>query len=96
MKYLFPLLLLALSAAPADAQRRVDQRQALEARREGRLLPLREIERRIVPTMGDAQYLGVDFDSVDVVYTLKFLRDGAVIWVVVDGQTGHVLRRLGQ
>lgn len=96
MKYLVPLAILALSAPPADAQRRGDQREAFEARRNGRLLPLPEIERRVVPGMRGAQYLGVDFDSATAIYTLKFLRDGVVIWVEVDGQTGQVIGRTGR
>jgi uncharacterized membrane protein YkoI len=97
MKFLVPILVLGLCAAPAaDAQRRGDQQRVLEARRTGRLLPLPEIERRVVPTMPGAQYLGVDFDSDAAVYTLKFLRDGNVIWVEVDGQTGQVIGRSGK
>ena len=97
MKFLVPLAILSVLAAPvADAQRRGDQRQAYERRRMGRLLPLPEIERRVVPTMRGSQYLGVDFDSEAVVYTLKFLRDGNVIWIEVDGQTGQVVGRSGR
>ena len=97
MKFVVPLLILGL-AAPSGvvAQRRGDQAVAREARRMGRLLPLPEIERRVVPTMRGSQYLGVDFDSDAVVYTLKFLRDGTVIWVEVDGQTGQVIGRSGR
>ena len=97
MKFLVPLAILGLATAPpADAQRRGDQRHAYEGRRAGRLLPLPEIERRVVPTMRGAQYLGVDFDADLVVYTLKFLRDGTVIWIEVDGQTGQVVGRSGR
>ncbi|WP_374944053.1 hypothetical protein [Sphingomonas sp.] len=96
MKYLVPLAILVLAAVPADAQRRGDQSRAFEARRTGRLLPLPEIERRVVPTMRGAQYIGFDFDSATAIYTLKFLRDGNVIWVEVDGQTGQVLGRTGR
>jgi uncharacterized membrane protein YkoI len=97
MKLFVPLAILGLVTAPAaDAQRRGDQARAYEGRRAGRLLPLPEIERRIVPTMRGAQYLGVDFDSDAVVYTLKFLRDGNVIWIEVDGQTGQVVGRSGR
>jgi uncharacterized membrane protein YkoI len=100
MKYRVPLATLALIAAfaPAsgDAQRRGDQHQAFEARRSGRLLPLPEIERKVVPSMRGAQYIGFDFDSSTAIYTLKFLRDGKVIWVEVDGQTGQVLGRTGR
>ena len=73
-----------------------DQDAALEARRDGRILPLREIERRVVPMMGGAKYIGFDFDSGSAVYTLKFLRDGSVIWVSVDGRSGQVIGRAGR
>ena len=73
-----------------------DQDAALEARRDGRILPLREIERRVVPMMGSAKYIGFDFDSGSAVYTLKFLRDGSVIWVSVDGRSGAVVGRAGR
>lgn len=97
MKLLLPLAILAASAtSAAEAQRRGDQREAYEGRRAGRLLPLSEIERRIVPTMRGAQYIGVDLDADLVVYTLKFLRDGTVIWIEVDGQTGQVVGRSGR
>ena len=70
--------------------------QAWEARREGRILPLKEIERRVVPTMPHAQYLGFDFDSGSGIYTLKFLRDGQVIWIDVDGRSGQIVGRTGR
>ncbi|MBW4330004.1 hypothetical protein KY084_03845 [Stakelama sp. CBK3Z-3] len=82
--------------APADAQsRHSDQNAAREARQAGRILPLREIQRRVLPQMPDAQYLGFDFEPPTATYTLKFLREGAVIWVDVDGRSGHILRRTG-
>jgi hypothetical protein len=87
---------LALLLAPVPDQRRADQMEATEARREGRILPLREIERRIVPTMPGAQYLGVEFDAGSGIYTLKFLRDGRVIWLDVDGRSGQVVGRMGR
>ena len=46
--------------------------------------------------MTGAQYIGVDFDPGSAVYTLKFLRGGAVIWVDVDGRSGQVLGRTGR
>ena len=82
-------------AAPMPEQVR-DGAVALQARRQGRLLPLPEIERRVVPTMRDAQYIGFDLEMPSGIYTLKFLRDGAVIWVDVDGRTGQVLGRTGR
>ena len=99
---MFALLALTLSApAPAAAmpadpcQQRGDQDRAFKARTEGRILPLPEIERRVVPMMRGAQYLGPDFDSERGIYTLKFLRDGTVIWVMVDARSGQVVGRTG-
>ncbi|MDH7972670.1 hypothetical protein QH494_10790 [Sphingomonas sp. AR_OL41] len=101
MKMLVPLLLTALAAtAPlvADgqpAQRRSDAQDAWDARRQGRLLPLREIEAKVVPLMRGAQYLGFEFESESGIYTLKFLRNGSVIWVAVDGHSGQIVGRAG-
>lgn len=94
-------LLLALAAPDLGQQQthaaqRGDWIQAYDARRDGRILPLREIERRVVPTMAGAQYLGVELDADSGVYTLKFLRNGAVIWVDVDGRSGQIIRRMGR
>ncbi|WP_294100752.1 hypothetical protein [Sphingomonas sp.] len=92
-----PLFVLAglLAAAPAEAQRRGESRDVFEAMRTGKLLSIRDIEHRVVPTMRDAQYLGFDFDSGSGIYTLKFLRNGNVIWVEVDGHSGQVVGRSG-
>ncbi|MBN3537856.1 MAG: hypothetical protein ACK4TC_13950 [Sphingomonas pseudosanguinis] len=73
-------------------QRRGDQMRAAQARKEGNL-SLREIEARVVPTMRDSQYIGFDYDAGAAIYTLKFLRNGTVIWVEVDGRTGKVIGR---
>ena len=92
--------LLMIAAMPGDGQaqnpRRPDQMRAFDARREGRLLPLPEIEARVVPTMKGAQYIGFDFDSDTAIYTLKFLRNGSVIWVEVDGRSGQIVGRTGR
>lgn len=98
-------VLLALLAAPMGSppmieppmtmggdQRRGDQMRAYQQRKEGNL-SLREIEQRVVPTMRDSQYIGFDYDAQAAVYTLKFLRNGTVIWVEVDGRTGKVIGR---
>jgi uncharacterized membrane protein YkoI len=90
------LLLLAVSAADAEPQRRSDQMSAWAARKEGRAVPLREIERRVIPQVPGGEYLGADYDEGEAVYTLKFLREGRVIWVEVDGATGQVVGRSGR
>ena len=92
MMTLLTILALAATAPELPDQRR-DQDAVRAARMEGRLLPLAEIQRRVIPTMQGAKYLGVDFDSATAVYTLKFLRDGSMIWVMVDGRTGNVVGR---
>jgi hypothetical protein len=94
------LSVLALTGADARDLSRVagqdgGQEAASQRRQQGGLLPVREIERRVVPTMGGAQYLGFLFDPQTNIYTLKFLRNGSVIWVDVDGRSGRVLRRTG-
>ncbi len=92
----FPILtplLAGVAVAQAPDQRHGDQRSAFEARKTGRSLSLREIEARVIPTMRGSQYIGFDYDSGSAIYTLKFLRDGTVIWVDVDGRTGQIVGR---
>jgi hypothetical protein len=97
-----PLLCACLAAfAPAgDAAAQQDRRQDSEAYRVPKRpavppLSVREIERRVVPRLPGAQYLGFDYDPATEVYTLKFLRNGSVIWVDVDGRTGAIVRKSG-
>ncbi len=91
-----PVLIGAAPMVAGADQRRSDQMSAFEARKTGRLLSVREIEARVRPQMGDAQYLGFDYDSGSAIYTLKFLRDGTVIWVDVDGRNGQIVGRTGR
>jgi uncharacterized membrane protein YkoI len=91
--FLLALSLMTPGIGATIAQHRGDQWRVFEQRREGRILSLREIEGRVVPTMRGADYLGFEFDGGSAVYTLKFLRDGAVIWVAVDGRSGQILGR---
>lgn len=61
--------------------------------RAGNVLSLREIERKVLPTMSGAEYLGPAYDSAAMAYRLKFLRDGRVMFVDIDARTGKILRR---
>lgn len=88
-------LSLLLPVAAASAQRDRESAYARRETRQGRILPLKEIERRVVPTMPNAQYIGFNLDMDAAVYTLKFLRNGAVIWVDVDGRSGAVIGKTG-
>ena len=80
-----------LFASPALADRPRDQDRAFEATREGRSMPLPMIERRVMPFMGGADYLGPEFRGTT--YRLKFMRNGRVIWVDVDAATGRIVSR---
>lgn len=81
--------------AEAPFRRRGEQDQAYHARREGTMLPLRDIESGIVPRMrrNGADYIGAELDGGR--YRLKFMRGPSVIWVDVDGRTGEVVGRAG-
>ena len=87
------LLVTGLSFGPAQAQSRNDQGEARKEMRAGNVLSLREIERRVLPTMRGAEYIGPAYDSTAMAYRLKFIRDGRVMFVDVDARTGRVLRR---
>ena len=67
-----------------------EQERAWQATRDGRSMPLPEIQRRVLPMMGGADYLGPELNGDT--YRLKFMQNGRVIWVDVDGQ-GRVIRR---
>ena len=81
-------------AAPAEAvQRRDDQNDARAQMMAGKVKSLRSIENRILPKMRGSEYLGPEFDPVAQVYRLKFIKNGRVTFVDVDGRTGSILRR---
>ncbi len=91
-------LALSLGAVPAQAmpqgqQSRGDQQSARAEMQAGRNMPIREIERRIIPRMeqGD-EYIGFEYDATAQAYRLKFIRNGRMIWVDVDAQTARILR----
>jgi hypothetical protein len=99
----FRTLFLALSGAAAvwtaspglaaEPQSR-DQDRAYSATRRGQSMPLPMIERRVMPFMGGADYLGPEFDGDT--YRLKFMREGRVIWVDVDAATGRIVDLSGR
>ena len=83
------------AVAQPDVVQDSGQDAASARRLRGQNLPVREIERRVIPRMPGAQYLGFDYDPATDIYTLKFLRNGSVIWVDVEGRTGRIIRRTG-
>ena len=93
---LFRTLILAafaagLAAGPVLADPPRDAQRAFQATRDGRSMPSPNIERRVMPLMPGADYLGPEFNGKT--YRLKFMKDGRVIWVDVDAATGQVVRR---
>jgi hypothetical protein len=95
MKLLRTLLLAAavaggLTSAPALADPPRDANRAFQGVREGRSMPLPQLERRVMPMMGGADYLGPELNGDTTRF--KFIQNGRVIWVDVDGQ-GRVVRR---
>jgi hypothetical protein len=80
-----------LTSAPALGDPPRDSQRAFEATREGRSMPLPQLERRVLPFMGGADYLGPELNGGT--YRLKFIQNGRVIWVDVDGQSGRIIRR---
>jgi len=89
---------LAHPPAPVHAPPRVErpwdpQHEARREVRAGNQYRLRDIERRIVPTMPGMQYLGPEYDAEAMAYRLKFIRNGRVEFVDVDARTGQVRGR---
>jgi hypothetical protein len=80
----------SLTGAPALGQPPRDADRAWQATRQGRSMPLPQLERRVMPMMGGADYLGPELNGDT--YRFKFMQNGRVIWVDVDGQ-GRVIRR---
>lgn len=70
-----------------------DQDRAFRAQQEGRSMPLPQIERRVLPRMGGADYLGPEIRGRNV--RMKFLDRGKVIWVDVDPRTGQIVDKSG-
>jgi hypothetical protein len=86
---LMPPLAPVASAAPGDAQGEL--RKDLRA---GTVRSSREIEKRVLPTMAGAQYLGPEYDPLSAIYRLKFIKDGHVVFVDVNGHTGEIIQKL--
>ncbi|MBD3729486.1 MAG: hypothetical protein IE933_07255 [Sphingomonadales bacterium] len=89
-------VLLATSLASPAAfakQQRSEQGEARKEMQAGNVLSLREIERRVLPSMRGAEYLGPAYDSAAMAYRLKFIREGKVLFVDVDARTGRILSR---
>lgn len=92
--FVLAAVLAGAASAPASAQTSNDQQSAREEMRAGRNMPLREIEKRIIPQMKGSEYLGFEYDRAAAAYRLKFIdrEDRQVIWVDVDARNARILR----
>jgi len=77
----------------AQAQSRSDQGEARKEMKAGNIKTISEIERLVLPRMRGAEYLGFAYDATARAYRLKFIKDGRVINVDVDGATGRIISR---
>ena len=87
----FLLAALAVPAASADARPGTVQGQVRKDMKAGAVRSLREIEQRVLPTMPGMEYLGPEYDPAAMVYRLKFIRRGRVVFVDVDARSGTII-----
>ncbi len=81
-----------LAAPEANALgRRDEQDAARKAMLDGHVMPFSILKRRVESEMGDATYLGSEFNAGANRYRLKYVKDGKVVWVDVDGRTGDII-----
>ena len=86
-------LVASAPVAPSFANQGDEAGMARKDLRAGNVRPLRDIERRVLPMMAGAQYLGPEYDPAAYTYRLKFIRDGRVMFLDVDARSGEVLRQ---
>lgn len=83
----------AVTAVPVQAVQRDNEQKAARAQMmAGKGKSLRSIENKVLPRMAGSQYLGPEYDPSAQVYRLKFIEDGRVVFIDVDGRTGAILR----
>lgn len=85
-------LISSVPSEPAFANQGDEQVMARKDLRAGNVRKLSEIERKVLPMMTGAQYLGPEYDPAAYTYRLKFIRNGRVMFVDVDARSGEVLR----
>ena len=90
------LIGLNVAATAVDAKpRNREQDEAFRGTHDGRLVPLRVIESRVIPQMRGFDYLGPEIYLDSGFYRLKFMRGGQVVWIDVDAASGHIIRKSG-
>jgi hypothetical protein len=96
--FIFAALIGIVAVSPVAEARPRDREQdeAFRGTHDGRFVPLRMIENRIIPQMRGYAYLGPELDAGIGRYRLKFMRGPQVVWVDVDARTGEVVARSGR
>jgi len=90
-------LVVALAAVPASAsaQNWRDQRTPFDGREmpvDGSgVQPFPRLVNAARAAAGGGTYIGSDFDAGSATYRFKFINNGRVTWVDVDGRSGQVL-----
>jgi hypothetical protein len=85
------LIAIAVPLLPALAEPGGEQGSVRKETRAGNVRSLREIEQRVLPTMPGMEYLGPEYDPAAMVYRLKFIRQGRVVFVDVDARSGTII-----
>lgn len=82
---------LCAPSAFAEMGKRDEQDAARRAMLDRQVMPFSVIKRRVEAAMGDATYLGTEFMTEGNRYRLKYVKDGKVVWVDVDGRSGDII-----
>jgi len=104
-----PILFMLILAAPTDAHpvqpptpaRPIHQSDTFTSyrdTRQGTVRSLQSIEATVIPRMkrSGASYIGAEYNGQSLQYRLKFMNDGSVIWIDVDGRSGNVVGQAGR
>lgn len=84
--------LLISTAGPASAlERRTEQSDARARLTAGETKTLRSLENRAISRMRGSEYIGFNYFQDQAIYRFRFIRDGRVRYVDMDGRTGRVL-----
>ena len=87
---------IALSHGLAQAQQR-DGATPYHDTHQGMVQKLSVIEASIIPNMKrrGCTYIGAEYYADSLRYRLKFMHDGSVIWIDVDGRNGKIIGEAG-
>lgn len=89
------VLMILVATAPATAQNWREQRTPFDGREMpvdgGGVQPFPKLVNAARAAAGGGTYIGSDFDPESATYRFKFVNNGRVTWVDVDGRSGQVM-----